>query len=118
LGGLIVFDAAVRPLGDPRRLYLKTLTTFGSQPAFFHIVDRRTPELAIYERNRKVVLPETIPKWTNLWDTMDLLAFTASTVFELHDGTSPRDVPVLDPLSLIFGRKGLDSLDLLATLRS
>jgi len=36
---------------------------------------------------------------------MDLLAFTASTVFELHDGTSPRDVPVLDPLSLILEEK-------------
>lgn len=105
LGGLLLFDAAVRPKDDPKRLYLKSLTTFGSQPAFFHILDQR-PELAAYRRGQKVRLPETIGRWTNLWDAMDLLAFTASTVFELHNGTNPVDIPIQDPLSQIITEKG------------
>ncbi|WP_299760967.1 hypothetical protein [uncultured Pontibacter sp.] len=105
LGGLILFDSAIRSKDDSKRLFLKSLTTFGSQPAFFHIVDQRT-ELAVYQKGHKVMLPETIDKWTNLWDAMDVLAFTASTVFKLHNGTSPLDIPVVDPLSSILEEKG------------
>jgi hypothetical protein len=105
LGGLVVFDAATRPEGDSKRLHLKSFTTFGSQPAFFHIVDPRK-SLTPYARDAKVILPSTIAKWTNLWDTMDILAFTAGTVFRLHDGSAPKDIPVLDPLSLIVEEKG------------
>lgn len=104
LGGLVVFDALLRPEGDAKRLHVSTWTTFGSQPAFFHIIDPRTG-LTIYKHGQKVRLPNTLGKWTNLWDTMDILAFTASTVFELHDGSPPEDIPVQDPLSLILDEK-------------
>lgn len=105
LGGLVVFDAANRAEGDPKRLFMKSFLTFGSQPAFFHIIDPR-PHLDEYKRDHKVTLPPTFGKWTNLWDTMDILAFTASTVFQLHDGKAPIDIPVQDPLSLILDEKG------------
>ncbi|OON66922.1 hypothetical protein [Hymenobacter sp. CRA2] len=101
LGGVITFDAAVQ---KGNRLHLKSFTTFGSQAAFFHIVDRRTT-LDVYSSGQPVKLPDTIGRWTNLWDTADLLAFTASTVFRLHDGSKPKDIPVLDPLSRIIDEK-------------
>ncbi|MBS1727395.1 MAG: hypothetical protein JST51_11795 [Armatimonadetes bacterium] len=104
LGGLVVFDALLRPENDPKRLHLITWTTFGSQPAFFHIIDPRSG-LSVYKHGEKVRLPDTLGKWTNLWDTMDILAFTAGTAFELHDGSAPTDIPVQDPLSLILEEK-------------
>lgn len=105
LGGLVVFDAANREEGDEKRLFMKSFLTFGSQPAFFHIIDPR-PTLDPYKRDHKVKLPPTFGRWTNLWDTMDILAFTASTVFVLHNGEAPVDIPVQDPLSLIVEEKG------------
>ena len=50
--------------------------------------------------------PHNIAKWTNLWDPMELLAFTAITVFRLADGTLPRDIPIQTPLSLLADQKG------------
>ncbi|MCC3159871.1 hypothetical protein LJ737_21700 [Hymenobacter sp. 15J16-1T3B] len=101
LGGVITFDAAVQ---KDNPLHLKSFTTFGSQAAFFHIVDQRRT-LDVYRQGQPVTLPATIRRWTNLWDTADLLAFTASTVFRLADGSRPQDVPVLDPLSRIVDEK-------------
>lgn len=39
-----------------------------------------------------VQLPDTIAKWVNLWDPLDVLAFSAANVFRLADGSAPRDV--------------------------
>ena len=105
LGGVITFDAAVEPNVNGQRLWLKSLTTFGSQAAFFHIIDKR-PSLLKYRRNEPVVLPVTIGRWVNLWDTFDFLAFTAGTVFRLHDGSRPIDIPVRNTLSELAREKG------------
>lgn len=104
LGGVITFDAAVHPDGNGRQLWLKSFTTFGSQAAFFHIMDRRR-DLAPYQHNEPVVLPPTIGRWFNLWDAVDFLAFTAGTVFRLHDHTPPRDIPVYDSLTELVDNK-------------
>ncbi|UOR00221.1 hypothetical protein MUN81_22535 (plasmid) [Hymenobacter sp. 5317J-9] len=101
LGGVIAFDAAVQ---REQPLWMKSFTTFGSQSAFFHIVDPRET-LTTYRKDFPVTLPPTIAKWTNLWDTVDLLAFTAGTVFRLHDGSRPKDTPLRDLLSQIIDEK-------------
>ncbi|MGW6788536.1 hypothetical protein [Streptomyces chartreusis] len=41
-----------------------------------------------------VHLPASLNRWTNLWEPLDVLAFAASNVFRLHDGTAPVDLPV------------------------
>jgi len=50
-------------------------------------------------------LPNTIKKWFNLWDVVDLLAFTAGTAFRLNDGSKPEDIPVEDPISVMLDAK-------------
>jgi hypothetical protein len=90
LGGVVSFDAALDPA---RPLWIKAFLTFGSQAPFFHVVDPRRP-LAAYARGRPVTLPETIGSWTNLWEPLDFLAFTASRVFQLASGGSPQDIEV------------------------
>ncbi len=93
LGGLLVLDAA---LGAERRtLHVNRLVTFGSQPAFFHVMAPRDG-LPHYEKGKRVRLPDSIGHWTNLWHRMDLLAFVAQPVFELHDG---RDIVEIDVTS-------------------
>jgi hypothetical protein len=106
LGGVIAFDAAVHPESEEKRLWMKSFLTFGSQAAFFHIIDPRQPSLPIYARGAPVTLPSSIGRWINLWDTLDVLAFTAGTVFRLADGSRPIDIPVQDPASLLIKDKG------------
>lgn len=106
LGGVVAFDAAVKPISEEKRLWIKSFVTFGSQAAFFHIVDPRLPELHAYQRNAPVRLPGSIARWTNLWNPMDLLAFTAGTVFQLSDGTIPLDICVGDSASELFEECG------------
>ncbi len=89
LGGLIAFDAAV---DTQMPLYINGFVTFGSQPAFFHVVDPRT-SLSKYQR-RPVKLPPTILKWTNLWDSLDPLAFLAGKIFHLSSSECPKDIEV------------------------
>jgi len=36
---------------------------------------------------------------------VDLLAFTAGTVFRLSDGSKPEDIPVEDPISVMLDEK-------------
>ncbi|MDH0090314.1 hypothetical protein N7373_02560 [Achromobacter mucicolens] len=104
LGGVVAFDAAVKPLSEDKRLWIKSFVTFGSQAAFFHIVDPRLPELRAYRRNAPVELPASIARWTNLWNPMDLLAFTAGTVFRLADGSTPLDICVQDSASELLAK--------------
>lgn len=106
LGGVVSFDAAVKPESEEKRLWIKSFVTFGSQAAFFHIVDPRVPELVAYRHDEPVKLPPSIAKWTNLWDPMDLLAFTAGTVFRLADGSIPVDISVQDSVSELVAEKG------------
>jgi hypothetical protein len=106
LGGVVAFDAAVKPVSEAKRLWIKSFVTFGSQAAFFHIVDPRLPELVAYKRDSPVKLPPSIARWTNLWDPMDLLAFTAGTVFRLADGSTPVDISVQDSASELVAEKG------------
>ncbi|MBW8833299.1 MAG: hypothetical protein JF606_28770 [Burkholderiales bacterium] len=106
LGGVVAFDAAVKPMSEAKRLWIKSFVTFGSQAAFFHIVDPRAPELVVYRRDAPVKLPPSIVRWTNLWDPMDLLAFTAGTVFRLADGSTPADISVADTASDLIAEKG------------
>lgn len=93
LGGLICFDMAVSPQSP---LFLKSFTTFGNQASFFDVLDPR-PGLPPYAHGGHVQLPDTIAKWVNLWDPLDVLAFSAANVFRLSDGSAPRDVR-LNPL--------------------
>lgn len=92
LGGVISFDAAV--MGEPR-LWIRTLVTLGSQPAFFHVIDPRgAPNvLPAYTGNAKVPLPTTIGKWVNIWEPLDPFAFIAERVFtgQVVDKTLPHD---------------------------
>ncbi|WP_437096902.1 hypothetical protein [Streptomyces sp. enrichment culture] len=41
-----------------------------------------------------VQLPASLNRWTNLWEPLDVLAFAASKVFQLHNGAAPVDLPV------------------------
>jgi hypothetical protein len=90
LGGVIAFDLAVA--GEPR-LWTNGLVTFGSQSPFFHIVDPRD-DLAPFRPGQPVTLPPTIPRWTNLWEPLDILAFIAGKVFRLTSGKAPSDQEV------------------------
>jgi hypothetical protein len=103
LGGVVSFDVMVAPeAGVP--LYVDSFVSFGSQPAFFEIVDPRVSNVR-YSTGHPISLPNTIRRWFNMWDVVDLLAFTAGTVFRLSDGSKPEDVPVEDPISAILDEK-------------
>jgi hypothetical protein len=65
-----------------------------------------TPSLPTYAHGAPVTLPASIGRWTNLWDTLDVVAFTAGTVFRLSDGSRPVDIPVQDSASLLIREKG------------
>jgi hypothetical protein len=90
LGGVIAVDMATATVP----LWTESLVTFGSQAAFFHVCDPRGGQLTPYEGNMPVHLPASLNRWTNLWEPLDVLAFAASKVFRLHDGTAPADLPV------------------------
>ena len=90
LGGVVTFDAAVS--ANPP-LWIKSLNTFGSQSSFFHVLDPRHGILK-YVHNSRVKLPPTIGTWTNLWEPIDFLAFSAAQIFTLASDASPTDVPV------------------------
>jgi hypothetical protein len=109
LGGLITFDAALGSYvpqdGAPRQLHISRWVTFGSQPAFFHVLAPRSG-IAPYRPGRPVTLPGTIGKWTNLWHPLDILAFTAGTVFRLSTGQVPKDLRVDTAASEIIDRIG------------
>ncbi|MDG9927380.1 MULTISPECIES: hypothetical protein [unclassified Pseudomonas] len=103
LGGLLVLDAALGACG--RTLHIKRLVTFGSQPAFFHIMTPRYG-LAPYQHAQPVALPASIARWTNLWHPLDVLAFVTATVFRLSDGGAPQDVQVQTNASTIADAGG------------
>lgn len=102
LGGVAAFDAA---LSQTRPLWIKSMVTFGSQAAFFHTVDRRD-ELAEFTRGNPVSLPRTIGRWTNLWEPMDLVAFTAGVVFRFEPDGRPSDIRVDSGASEIWDAHG------------
>ncbi len=104
LGGLAVFDAATTGLGG-RKLWIDRLVTFGSQPAFFHVMAPRY-NLPAYQSGVPVPLPASIAHWTNLWHRLDVLAFMANPVFRLADGTTPVEVDVASRGSEIVALKG------------
>jgi hypothetical protein len=103
LGGVISFDAMVAPASGTA-LYVNSFVSFGSQAAFFEIIDPRRPGWT-YTNGHPIELPVTIKQWFNLWDVVDLLAFTAGTVFRFRDGSKPEDIPVEDPLSVMLDEK-------------
>lgn len=90
LGGVALFDFAVR---DSNPLWIKSLVTFGSQSAFFHIIDPRSSKVPVYV-GRPVSLPTTIQRWTNLWEPTDPLAFIAAKLFVLASSQPPADLEV------------------------
>ncbi|MFE2476986.1 hypothetical protein [Streptomyces sp. NPDC059389] len=90
LGGVIAVDMATAT--EP--LWTESLVTFGSQSAFFHVADPRGGQLTTYGGSAPVQLPPSLGRWTNLWEPLDMLAFAASKVFRLHDGTAPVDLRV------------------------
>ena len=90
LGGVIAFDLAV---AGESRLWTNGLVTFGSQSPFFHVLDPRG-DLAAFRPGQPVTLPPTIPRWTNLWEPLDILAFIAGKVFRLAAGEPPTDQEV------------------------
>lgn len=103
LGGLLALDAALGAEG--RQLEINRLVTFGSQPAFFHVMAPRYG-LPHYEKGKRVTLPDTIRHWTNLWHRLDVLAFVAEPVFELHDGSDIVEVDVTASSSEIAAANG------------
>jgi hypothetical protein len=90
-GGLITLDAAVTA---NRRLWIGGYVTFGSQPAFFHLLQPRGGDIVPYTSGFPVRLPRNIDRWTNLWEPMDPLAFIVGKVFLLHTGQPPLDIMV------------------------
>jgi hypothetical protein len=91
LGGVIAFDLAVA--GEPR-LHTRPLITFGSQSPFFHVIDPRGGDLTRFMPPDPLPLPPTIPRWINLWEPLDPLAFVAAKVFRLASGKAPTDLEV------------------------
>jgi hypothetical protein len=120
LGGVAAFDAALSP---SRPLWIKALVTFGSQPAFFHAVDRRE-ELAEFAPGQPVALPATIDRWTNLWEPMDVVAFTAGVVFRFEPDGRSSDLRIATPATEIWDARGWthsaywESDELVDTLRA
>lgn len=107
LGGLLVLDAALGSEVDDRRLHVRKLVTFGSQPAFFHVMSPRKGLPPYDSASARVRLPEgSIGSWTNLWHPLDVLAFLAGSVFALPDGSAPVDLEVGTPGSDIIERRG------------
>jgi hypothetical protein len=94
LGGVIAFDAATR---SSDALWIDGFVTFGSQAAFFQVLDPR-PSLPLYIPGNPIILPETIERWTSLWEPLDVLAFAAGNVFRLHSGLAPTDVRLVHDL--------------------
>jgi hypothetical protein len=90
LGGVIAVDMATAQ--EP--LWTSALLTFGSQPAYFHLCDPRGGRLSPHTGQAPVVLPDSLARWTNLWQPLDVLAFAAARVFRLADGTPPVDLPL------------------------
>ncbi|MGW0994543.1 hypothetical protein ACWD5V_14750 [Streptomyces sp. NPDC002523] len=90
LGGVIAVDMAIA--ATP--LWTSSLLTFGSQAAFFHACDPRGGQILPYSGNQPVALPPSLARWTNLWEPLDMLAFVAAGVFQLHDGSTPIDISV------------------------
>jgi hypothetical protein len=90
LGGVIAFDIATAK--NP--LWTKSLVTFGSQAPFFHVCDPRGGQLTPYGGTHLVQLPESMHRWTNLWEPLDPLAFIAGKVFLQNDKHAPRDIPI------------------------
>jgi hypothetical protein len=95
LGGVIAFDAATR---NPSPLWIDGFVTFGSQAAFFEVLDPRQ-NLPRYSSGHPVGLPRTIARWTNLWEPLDVLAFAVGKVFRLSSGVSPTDLRVSHDLN-------------------
>ncbi|MGW0557301.1 hypothetical protein ACWDZ6_24510 [Streptomyces sp. NPDC002926] len=90
LGGVIAVDMATADTP----LWTSSLLTFGSQAAYFHLCDPRGGQLPTYSDAAPATLPPSLARWTNLWQPLDMLAFAASRVFRLADGSSPSDVPL------------------------
>ncbi|MFD8161046.1 hypothetical protein [Streptomyces malaysiensis] len=95
LGGVIAVDMATAAAP----LWTSSLVTFGSQAAFLHACDPRGGQILPYSGSRPVVLPPSLARWTNLWEPLDMLAFVAAGVFQLHDGSAPVDICVPHPAS-------------------
>lgn len=107
LGGLLVLDAALGAELGSRRLHVRKLVTFGSQPAFFHVMTPRQGIPRYVATAGRVRLPAgSIGSWTNLWHPLDVLAFLAGSVFELPDGSYPVDLEVATPGTDIIERRG------------
>ncbi|MFN3166926.1 MAG: hypothetical protein ACE37H_07665 [Phycisphaeraceae bacterium] len=98
LGGVVAFDMACL---NQNALHIEAFVTMGSQPAFFHLLDPREGVPAF--EGEPVPLPETIGRWTNVWDEYDVLAFATGEVFRLHDGLAPADVSVRATRSRLRG---------------
>jgi hypothetical protein len=90
LGGLILFDRAVDE-ADKDPLHYSSLVTFGSQAPFFHAISRRSRSVVPFNGIDRVQLPSTIPRWINLWDPWDPLAFVAERTFVLGQNRPPED---------------------------
>jgi hypothetical protein len=90
LGGLIAFDAALA--SAPKQLWIRNFITLGSQPALFHVLHPRGG-LPAYQPDppAKVPLPPSIRRWLNLWDPLDVLAFSVAKVFVLASEKGPTD---------------------------
>ncbi|GGJ32006.1 hypothetical protein [Deinococcus roseus] len=89
LGGVIALDLILR---SPLPLQAKSLTTFGSQFPYFHLIDPR-PSIGAYQ-GKSLLLPAQLKRWINLWEPLDPLAFVASKMFVLASGQPVLDVQV------------------------
>jgi hypothetical protein len=82
-------DAAV---ATDRPLHLDGLVTSVSQSPFFHALNPCSSLVPGFEDSGPVTLPGTLSgRWVSLWESLDLLAFVASGVFRLADGSAPQD---------------------------
>jgi hypothetical protein len=87
LGAVIAMDMATSDV-DP--VYAESIVTFGSVWSLLHLWH---PYGAVPPyRGEPVRLPETVRRWTNLWEPLDLMAFLAAPVFVQHGGAPPSDV--------------------------
>ncbi|GEM46201.1 hypothetical protein [Deinococcus cellulosilyticus] len=89
LGGVIAVDTIIR---GKLPLHAKSLTTFGSQFPYFHLVDPR-PTVPAYT-GEPIVMPPQLKRWINLWEPLDPLSFVASKMFQLSSGKPVTDIQV------------------------
>jgi hypothetical protein len=75
-------------------LWTAGLVTFGAQWPLFHLIDPRGGHLQPYRDGQPVLLPDSVGRWSNLWEPLDPMAFVATRAFAADPADRLEDVRV------------------------